>query len=490
MLGDTDPSRAIPLLGQAMKDARAEVRKTAAVTLGRTKNRGAIAVLGSAITDNNRDVRLDVLRSIGKVSTQLKQKGEQAMDAGTQAELQKALATRADTGDAGEQVMAAATLMRLGDDSRRDKLKQGLAADDPEVKKLAIAEVSADPELSKNALTTLLADASPAVRFRAACELAEQGRSEGKAVLKETLRAGGADGFKAYGLLKKLGESVPPPTDMASLLTGSDPAVRVSVLEAARSLPVADAVPLLRQATKDSSPLVRKEIIEVVASWPAADGTAAGVPLLRTLADDSDIGIRSRAGLLLTQLVPKAPPEPEEVEAPAAPPSAAAGTPAVAAAAPDLAVVPAADLAVAVDLSVPADLGAAPPKGVPDLATPTASPPVPAVAAPAGTPAAAGEVPELDKAGKKARLKQTLSTAEKFLSRGEYEKAIQVLDTARAVDTSKDIVMQLGQAYELWSEQETGSKQKSLTRKAIEVYKQVKTAEAKAHITELQERLK
>ena len=68
--------------------------------------------------------------------------------------------------------------------------------------------------------------------------------------------------------------------------------------------------------------------------------------------------------------------------------------------------------------------------------------------------------------------------------------ANQALDTARAVDTSKDIMMQLGQAYELWSEQETGSKQKSLTRKAIEVYKQVKSAEAKAHIAELQERLR
>ncbi len=115
------------------------------------------------------------------------------------------------------------------------------------------------------------------------------------------------------------------------------------------------------------------------------------------------------------------------------------------------------------------------------------------VVAPGATPAvapAAADAPELDKAGKKARLKQTLSTAEKFLSRGEYEKAIQVLDTARAVDTSKDIMMQLGQAYELWSEQETGSKQKSLTRKAIEVYKQVKSAEAKAHIAELQERLR
>jgi hypothetical protein len=117
----------------------------------------------------------------------------------------------------------------------------------------------------------------------------------------------------------------------------------------------------------------------------------------------------------------------------------------------------------------------------PDMAAPAA--------APVAAPAAAAE-PELDKAGKKARLKQILSNAEKYLSRGEYEKAIQVLEAGRAVDTSKDIVMQLGQAYELWSEQESGGKQKSLLRKSIEAYKQVKNAEAKAHIQELQERLR
>jgi hypothetical protein len=49
--------------------------------------------------------------------------------------------------------------------------------------------------------------------------------------------------------------------------------------------------------------------------------------------------------------------------------------------------------------------------------------------------------------------------------------------------------MQLGQAYELWSEQETGSKQKALTKKAIEAYKAAKTSAAKEHIQQLKERL-
>jgi hypothetical protein len=117
------------------------------------------------------------------------------------------------------------------------------------------------------------------------------------------------------------------------------------------------------------------------------------------------------------------------------------------------------------------------------------APAVVAPTAPAGKNPVA-EAPELDKAGEKARVKQTLDAAERLLSKGEYAKAIQMLETARAAAPSKNVMMQLGQAYELWSEQESGSKQKSLTKKAIEAYKQAKTSAAKEHIAELQQRLK
>ena len=500
MLGDVDPQRAVPLLGQAMKDQRPEVRQSAAQALGRTKDRGAISVLGGAMADNSRGVRLDVLRSIGKVSTHLKQHGEPPIDAATQAQLQKALVATADTGDPGEQVMAAATLMRMGDESRRDKLKQGLAADDPEVKQLAIEEVSADPELNKTGLTGLLADKSFAVRFHAACELADQDRKEGSEVLHEALGKGGVDGFKAYGLLKKLGEAAPPPKDLAALLKVDDASVRANVIEIALNLPVADAVPLLRQASKDSSALVRQKVVAVVAGWSTADGSASGLPIVRALADDSDVVVRSRASLLVTRLVPPPPPEYEEaVEAPAAPTSPSAPADAALATAADLAVPPdlspARDLGVAPDLAVPPDLAVR--VVVPDLAVAAAAPtPVVApkpvavpgvVAAPPGTDPAS-DVP-LDKAAQKKAVKQTLDAAEQFLSRGEYDKAVQALENTRRVAPSKTILMQLGQTYELWSEQESGNKQKSLTKKAIEAYKAVKTPAAKEHITELQQRL-
>ena len=493
MLGDVDPQHAVPLLGQAMKDQRVEVRQSAAQALGRTKYRGAISVLGGAIADSSRTVRLDVLRSIGKVSTHLKKRGEQPMDATTQAQIQKTLIATADTGDPGEQVMAAATLMRMGDESRRDKLKQALSADDPELKKLAIEESSADPELSKTGLSGLLTDKEFAVRFQAACELAEQGRKDGTSVLREALALKGVDGFKAYGLLKKLGESAPPPADLTTLLAVGDASVRASVVETAMGLPVADAVPVLRQASKDSSSAVRQKVLAVVASWSEADGTASGLPIVRTLADDSDVVVRSRASLLVTRLVPKAPPETEEVPAPSAAPEGVGATAAVAAA--DLAA--AADLLAAPDLGATADLSpvVAPtvPAPTPDLAVaaPVAPPVTSEAAAPTAAPATAGgEAPKLDKAEEKVRVKQALDASERLLSRGEYDKAIAVLDEARKVSASKNLSMQIGQAYELWSEQESGGKQKSLTKKAIEAYKQAKTPAAKEHITELQERLK
>ena len=512
MLGEADPQRAVPLLGQAIKDQRVEVRQSAARALGRTKYRGAIAVLGGAITDSSRVVRLDVLRSIGKVTTHLKQRGEQPLDAATQTQLQKALTNTADTGDPGEQVVAAATLLRLGDGSRRDKLKQALSADDPELKQLAIDEVSADPELNKTGLTTLLGDKVFAVRFRAACELAEQGRKDGAAVLHEALGNRGVDGFKAYGLLKKLGESPPPPTDLAALLAVEDAGVRASVVETASSLPVGDAVPVLRQAAKDSAVPVRQKVLAVVAGWSPADGTAAGLPIVRTLAEDSDVAVRSRASLLLTNLIPKAPAEPEEA---AAPPTAATGqstvTPASPVAQPDLALAPdqgaARDQGAALDLSRTADLAAALAVPAPTVAnpaippvqqpppTPTAPPattaaPNPGVAAPATPGGESDEAPvKLDKAAAKQHVKQTLDASERLLSRGEYDKATQMLEAARKLVPSKNLSMQLGQAYELWSEQESGGKQKALIKKAIDAYKQAKNASAKERITELQQHL-
>jgi serine/threonine protein kinase/HEAT repeat protein len=506
MLGDADPTRAVPLLGQAIKDSRLEVRKSAAAALGRTKDRGAIAVLGGAIADDNREVRLNVLRSIGKVSAHLKQKGEQPMDANTQKQLQQALTARADGTDAAEAVVAAATLLRMGDESRKDKLKQGLSADDPEIKELAIEEAAADPELNKTGLNALLTDKVFAVRFRAACALADQGSKDGVAVLREALKAGGVSGFKAYGLLKKLGEEAAAPKDLGKLLAVEDAAVRASVVETVASLPVKEAVPVLQRAAKDSDGSVRQKVLEVVAGWSPADGSASGLPIVRQLADDSDVVVRSRARSLLAKLLPPPPPEPEEApspggEAQAPEASTPAATADMAATAPaDLAVAPdlkPADLAVRVDLQTPRDLAVAAP---PDLASPAkaAAPVTPppdttakaaagkpdAVAAPAGEPA---EV--LDPREQQARVKKTLESTEKLLSRGEYDKAIQALLGVLAISPSKGVYMTLGQAYQLWAEQESEKKAKALRKKAIEAYKKAGTSAAKAQITELQQQL-
>ncbi len=506
MLGDADPTRAVPLLGQAMKDARLEVRRSAATALGRTRDRTAIAVLGGAIADDSREVRLNVLRSIGKVSAHLRQKGEAPIDAATQKQLQAALTARADGADAAESVVAAATLLRMGDDSRKDKLSQGLSADDPEIKALAIEEATADPELNKTGLTALLADKVFAVRFRAACALADQGNKDAVPVLREALKAGGINGFKAYGFLKKLGEEAATPKDLDKLLAVDDAEVRASVVATATSLPVKEALPVLQRAAKDPASAVRQGVIAVVAGWAPADASASGLALLRTLADDSDVVVRSRARGLLAKLLPPPPPEPvepgEASEATSEAPAAESGT---SSAVSDLASSALADLgttvdlktqdlAARVDLQAPRDLGS---PATPDLAAAT-QPAVPAAPAADAAPKAAEAKPAtapsepaevLDPREQQARVKKTLESTEKLLSRGEYDKAIQALLGVLAISPSKGVYMTLGQAYQLWAEQESDKKAKGLKKKAIEAYKKAGTAAAKAQIAELQQQM-
>ena len=247
-------------------------------------------MLGGAIADDNREVRLNVLRSIGKVSSHLKQKGEQPIDAATQKQLQQgADRARADGADAAESVVAAATLLRMGDDSRKDKLKQGLAADDPEIKALAIEEATADPELNKSGLTALLAGQRCS---RCASRCLRAGRSG------QQRRSAGA-ARRAQGRWRQRLQSLRLPQEARrrsgaaqgseKLLAVDDAEVRASIVETSASLPVKDALPVLQRAAKDPAGAVRQKVIEVIAGWAPADGSASGLPIIRGLSDDSDV---------------------------------------------------------------------------------------------------------------------------------------------------------------------------------------------------------
>jgi HEAT repeat protein/tRNA A-37 threonylcarbamoyl transferase component Bud32 len=390
LLGDADPAAAVPLLGKAIRDGQAEVRRSAAAALGRTKYRPAVEVLSTAIADKNKEVRVNVLRAIGKVSTDLVKKGEKGLEGELRLKVQAELVKAADTGDPTEQVVAAATLMRIGDDSRKEKLQGALKANDPEIRALAVEESAADPVMQKASLASLLKDPDIKVRFGTACQLADQNDKQSVPVLREVLGKGGADGLRAYGLLKKLGETASPPSDLDKLADHPDVAVRLAMLDAAEQLPRDVALPILSKAATASEVAVRRRVVERLADWPAPTGTepSPALPVARLLATDGDLVVRQRAGNLVSKLSPKVP-EPvietmvEEpvVQAPVnAPPPP-----------PDLMVIR--DLAKPPDLAVPPDLLKPPdllrPPDLmkpPDLAPPpVVTPPPPVV--PPGTEA-------------------------------------------------------------------------------------------------------
>ena len=503
LLGDSDPQAAVPLLGKAIKDARPEVRRSAALALGRTKYKPALNVLSQAIGDDSKEVRVNVLRSIGKVNTDLVKKGEAGIDGELKQQIAAELVKRADGGDAAEQVVAAATLLRIGDDSRKDKLKQGLAADDPEIKALAIEESAADPVLQKASLADLLKDKVFSVRFKVACELGEQGDKQAVPVLKEGLGQGGADGLRAFGLLKKLGEPATPPKNMGGLLDSPDAAVRLAVLDATGRLEATESLPILSKAAKDKDVQVRRRVVDLLADWPAPTGPTASPALLvaQTLAGDSDVAVRSRAGLIAARLSPKLPdPEPQvvEVEEPVTPSGPATQAPSDTPVAPtpppaivpDLLVPP--DLSVPRDMAVPADLTAprdlAPP-AAPDLLPAAAAPATVAAAAPGAAAKGKGEEDEDAGKSKEAKIKKGLAEADKYKQSGEYDQMVSALERVQKLDPTKNLGMQLGQAYELWAGEESGGKAKTLTKKAIDSYKKSKSAAGRAKMEELQGQL-
>lgn len=497
MLGDADPGLAVPLLGKAIKDAQPEVRQSAAHALGRTRVRAAVAVLGDALDDNVGGVRVSALRSIGQVGTHLRQRGEKAIDDALADKLKTALLSRADKGDAGEQVVAAATLLRLGDSSRKDKLKGGLSSDDPEVRKLAVEESAADPETAKVTLASVLKDPSFPVRFRAARELADQGSREGVPVLKEGLGRSGPDGLVAYGALKKLGEATSPPGGLGELLSSGTVADRVSVIEAVAQMPVGEALPLLRKGARDGAAAVRRKVVEVAGDLPApAGGPAPGLPVLRMLLGDQDVAVRSRAGALVARLSPREPeaaPEPKATREPAR----------AAAAAPDMSVSP------ALLATAPPDLASPVAAATPDLA---AAAPAPAEASKVDQPAAAKEEGAIKEASKtkegggpaaaqpepkasksanareEAQLK--LAAAELYQQSGKYDRAAREMEAARKLDPKLPLYFSLGEAYRHWADGEHDlTKQKKLVQKAIDAYKKAKDPKAQAYIEELKERL-
>ncbi len=450
-LGESQPPDAVPLLGQALReDSQPEVRRRAARALGRTHQAGAFAALGEAIDDQNREVRLSVLRSLGDVGASFKDHPEAAADKAARTRLQQALTARAQSADPAEQVIASATLWRLGDAQQRERLRQGFAATDAETLQLAIEQTAADPELQRKGLPPLLGHPDFAVRMQAAAGLALLGDRSGVRVLREALSRGEAEAIQAYGLLTKLGEAVQLPPQWTAPLSSSELKNRLAAIEAVLHLPLELALELLTQASRDSDRVVRRRVVELVGNLPLGSRLAYGAALLRRMQSDPDAVVRALATAVLARILPRS----TDGVAAAETPAVAGHRPAAAAESPDLGAgtVPVAlilpDAGVATEEPSPAGFEG------PDGGTRAPA---------AGTPAPAEVEGESEDAqhGQAVLIRKAISAGLAALKRNELGKAQRLLEKINSTcarsrkeaalacaDVAPELGLALGRVYE------------------------------------------
>ncbi len=291
LLGENDESEPV---------ARSSPRRADAAPAAPSQ---VVELIDRAMEDAALPVRLTAMRSAVKVAKKTKEQSDQER-------LKQSLRKRAQTGLPEEQIVAAASLLRMGDASYRDTLHSGLKSSDVAVRRRAISEADADPKIPSKLLAPLTTDADFAVRSGAAALLVAQGQKKPALIqiLRESVQHGGSEGVRAFALLQKQGEITPQSEskapDLDTLLASSDVLQRLMAIDTLQKLPTEEAAPLLLKATRDPDATVRFRLVDVVAHHCQTKSPAQRLafPALRALAEDNDVAVRARAFGLLSQL--------------------------------------------------------------------------------------------------------------------------------------------------------------------------------------------
>jgi HEAT repeat protein len=297
---NTEPmmEKTIAPLGQALKDHERTIRTSAAVALGRKPARTALPVLATALDDAEPEVRTVGMQSIGKVVTALKARG----DGGAGRLVLPRLRRQAEQEHLQDRVVASGVLLQLGDSSQRETLRSGLVAEEPRVRQLALELGEPD----RDALVKGLSDSDAAVRLAAAQRLVAQGSPPAQvaAVLREAAARGDSTGLQAYGLLRQMGESVPPPPGLGSLLSSGDLPTRFAVIQVLPQLPPPpdEALRLLQIGLLDPAAVVRRRAAEVAAGYYRQTGEPRFLQMVRSLLNDPDVIVRAQVATLAAEL--------------------------------------------------------------------------------------------------------------------------------------------------------------------------------------------
>ena len=258
-----DPELAIELLGWALRDRKASVRRRAVLRLAKmVKGRDrAATMLEVAIADTSPIVRASAADALGQLG------GKRA---------EAILATAVVDRVARVGIAAAGALLKLGSDKYLGALQHAARQRSPELRAAALQAIGRWKDGRATALlAAALRDRDARVRQAAAIELAQRGDARARKELQRALKAG-APAKPIVRALARVG--VPVRGLITRLASSKRPADRAAAVTlASQLLPASDGAALFRKAAVDSSPLVRR------ATAKAVGQLGTGVPLRRTL---------------------------------------------------------------------------------------------------------------------------------------------------------------------------------------------------------------
>jgi len=307
ILGDTLGTGAVSLLSAMMKDSDARVRRSVVAALGKQQDAAASLILRDALRDADRSVRSEALRALLRMADQAAKPGAIPSINQLLTQLSEPLRKQTEQGSPQEKALSASVLLRLGDESQRQRLRGWLKEADAELRRAALENLPAGA-LSATDLVALLEDKSDSVRGLAARRLAVLGDRRALPVLRELARGSTAEALAAAALAHRLApdeaaDDASEPVRRA--LQDANPAKRLEAIALLGSLPTASAKPLLLQAVRDRDPLVRRMVVAALSDLAEAEPAQVGelLPLAKRLASDSDADVRARGAALYSRLV-------------------------------------------------------------------------------------------------------------------------------------------------------------------------------------------
>ena len=318
-----DEKKAVPLLAQAFVDKDDKVRLAASRSAGKMRSKeAALQVVASVRLETNEEVQAQQAAALGQIG---------------QPEAKEVLAELSKK-ENRVGVIAAGSLIALGDPSGKAKLDQAIDPKSPEPMRRAAMQAATDSN-NKIVIPTLAVgakDKSFEVRFAAAEGLSQFNAEKDTAVLvlneglksKDSTLVG-----RALAGLTRLGAA---PQDAKTLtpeqmVDSTDPKQRLAAVPVIKAMPVKDSVPLLRKLVADRDQNVRRAGVEAIESLTtktvdADAGKEAAIRLYKPLVNDSDRTVSTKASGQLAKLAPKpepvkaTPPPPVDVPPPPPPP--------------------------------------------------------------------------------------------------------------------------------------------------------------------------